>query len=120
MKFYQYPSCGSCREAKTWLKERGELERAQQVHLVEQTPSKEALRALWQKSELPLKRFFNTSGGSYRALDLKNTYADYSDEQRLDLLAADGMLIKRPLLETEQGVCVGFKQEQWAAALGEV
>ncbi|MEC9400381.1 MAG: ArsC/Spx/MgsR family protein, partial [Myxococcota bacterium] len=72
----------------------------------------------WEKSGLPLKKFFNTSGGSYRALDLKNTYDDYSDEERLGLLADDGMLIKRPLLDLEDTVLVGFKESAYEDALG--
>ena len=116
MKFYQYPKCSSCRKAKKWL-DANAIE-VEAIHLVEETPDKETLKALWEKSGLPLKKFFNTSGGSYRALDLKNTYDDYSDDERLGLLADDGMLIKRPLLELEDSVLVGFKESVYEDALG--
>ena len=85
MKFYHYPNCSSCKKAKKWLESNGVEFEA--IHLVDETPDKDTLQALWEKSGLPLKKFFNTSGGSYRALDLKNTYDDYSDEERLGLLA---------------------------------
>ena len=116
MKFYHYPNCGSCKKAKKWLESNGVEFEA--IHLVDETPDKDTLQALWEKSGLPLKKFFNTSGGSYRALDLKNTYDDYSDEERLGLLADDGMLIKRPLLDLEDTVLVGFKESAYEDALG--
>ena len=116
MKFYHYPNCSSCKKAKKWLESNGVEFEA--IHLVDETPDKDTLQALWQKSGLPLKKFFNTSGGSYRALDLKNTYDDYSDEERLGLLADDGMLIKRPLLDLEDTVLVGFKESAYEDALG--
>ena len=68
---------------------------------------------MWKASGLDLKRFFNTSGGSYRALNLKDDYAGLTDDQRLDLLAADGKLIKRPLLVTDTTVLVGFKEAEY-------
>ncbi|MEC9441509.1 MAG: arsenate reductase family protein [Myxococcota bacterium] len=116
MKFYHYPNCSSCKKAKKWLESNGVEFEA--IHLVDETPDKDTLQALWEKSGLPLKKFFNTSGGSYRALDLKNTYDDYSDEERLGLLADDGMLIKRPLLDLEDTVLVGFKESAYEDALG--
>ena len=116
MKFYHYPKCSSCRKAKKWL-ESNDIE-GEAIHLVDETPDSETLQALWEKSGLPLKKFFNTSGGSYRALDLKNTYGDYTDEERLGLLADDGMLIKRPILELDDTVLVGFKESAYEDALG--
>lgn len=104
---YQYPNCSTCRKAAKWLDANGiEVEA---IHIVEQTPSKEELERLWDASGLDLKKFFNTSGGSYRALNLKETYTTLSDDERLELLAADGMLIKRPILATDDAVLVGFK-----------
>ncbi len=112
MKFYHYPKCSNCRKAKKWLEEHG-FDDYEAIHIVEQTPSLEDLRTFWQDSGLPLKKFFNTSGGSYRALNLKDRYADLSDQERLELLADDGMLIKRPILVTSDGVLVGFKPQAY-------
>ena len=76
-------------------------------------PSYEELRLWYQKSGLPLKRFFNTSGLAYKALDLKNRLPDMTEEDQLRLLASDGMLVKRPILITENRVLVGFKEQEW-------
>lgn len=113
MKFYEYPKCSTCRNAKKWLTA-AELE-FESVHLVSDTPSRAEIERLWKASGLDLKKFFNTSGGSYRALNLKDTYKDLSDVERLDLLAADGMLIKRPILESGDNVLVGFKEAEYSS-----
>lgn len=108
---YHYPNCSTCRRASKWLDAHGiDVEK---IHLVEQTPDKTDLERLWKSSGLDLKKFFNTSGGSYRALNLKETYADLSDDERLELLANDGMLIKRPILDTVDSVLVGFKESRY-------
>ncbi len=115
MKFYHYPNCSTCRKAAKWLDAQGvEVEK---VHLVEDTPSKDELERLWKESGLKLKKFFNTSGGSYRSLNLKDTYDSLSDDERLELLAGDGMLIKRPILDTGKNVLVGFKEATYGEAL---
>lgn len=114
--FYHYPNCDGCRKAAKWLDANGvEVEK---IHLVEQTPDRATIERLWRASGLPLKKFFNTSGGSYRALNLKDTYNDLSDDERLELLAGDGMLIKRPILDLGDAVLVGFKPDNYAAACG--
>ena len=82
-----------------------------------QNPTQEELRLWHQKSGLPLKRFFNTSGQQYRALELKDKLPTLTEEEQFSLLATDGMLVKRPLLVTEDRVLVGFKEAEWAAAL---
>lgn len=119
MKLYHYPKCSTCRKARKWLDENGHEDQYELIDLVEQTPSRDTIEAAWRASGLDLKKFFNTSGQSYRALDLKNTYAGLDDDQRLDLLAADGKLVKRPLLvfNDGDGVLVGFKDTTWADAL---
>ncbi len=88
-------------------------------HIAEQAPTEQELRKWWQASGLSLKRFFNTSGLKYRALNLAAKIGEMSEEEQLQLLASDGMLVKRPLLITDDGFVVpGFKEEAWHAALG--
>ncbi|WP_017726353.1 arsenate reductase family protein [Halalkalibacterium ligniniphilum] len=111
LTFYHYPKCGTCRKAKKWLDENGiEVE---SVHIVEQPPSKEELERLYKRSGLELKKFFNTSGMKYRELGLKDKVKEASEEELLDLLASDGMLIKRPILTDGERVTVGFKEDEY-------
>lgn len=114
--FVEYPKCSTCRKAAAWLKEQGiEVE---DRHIVEQAPTEEELRAWWQASGLPLRRFFNTSGMKYRELGLAARLGEMSEVEQLQLLASDGMLVKRPLLVTPAGkVIPGFRAEQWQEAL---
>ncbi len=114
--FLEYPKCSTCRKARAWLEEQGQS--FDDRHIVEQNPSREELRAWWQQSGLPLRRFFNTSGMKYRELELAARLPEMSEEEQLDLLASDGMLVKRPLLITDQAVIPGFKAEVWSTALG--
>lgn len=114
--FYHYPKCSTCRRASRWLEERNiEFDT---IHIVESPPTKSELERLWKMSGLKLKRFFNTSGGSYRSLNLKDSYDALSDDERLELLAGDGMLIKRPILATKESVVVGFKESDYEDVLG--
>jgi arsenate reductase len=107
---YLYNKCGTCRKAKKWLDEQGVA--YNEVPIVDEPPTKEQLRAYWQQSGLELKKFFNTSGQSYRELGLKDRLKDMSEEEMLDLLASDGKLIKRPLIVGEGKTTVGFKEEE--------
>lgn len=109
--FYWYPKCGTCRKAKKWLDENGV--KVNEVHIVDQPPTKEELKELYQKSGLPLKKFFNTSGQKYRELGLKDRVHTASDDELLDLLASDGMLIKRPVLTDGTSVVVGFNEQEY-------
>ncbi len=104
-----YPNCTGCRKAKKWLEQHDVAFEA--VHIVEATPSAEELKVIWQASELPLKKFFNTSGMKYRELGLKDKLATMSEEEQLALLASDGMLIKRPIVTDGKKVTLGFKEE---------
>lgn len=115
MLLIEYPKCSTCRKAKQWLEGQGIV--FEDRHIVEQTPTVEELDIWQQRSGLPLKKFFNTSGQSYRTLGLKEKLDGMSREEQLTLLASDGMLIKRPILVTEDTMLVGFKQEQWEQAL---
>ena len=109
--FIEYPKCSTCKKAKKWLEERGVsfVDR----HIVEENPTKEELREWHQKSGLPLKRFFNTSGLKYKELKLKDKLPAMSEEEQYELLSTDGMLVKRPILITEKGLITGFKENEW-------
>ena len=115
MLFLEYPPCSTCKKAKKWLDDNGIAYTAR--HIKEQNPSAEEL-ALWlEKSGLPVKKFFNTSGLKYKELGLKAKLPDMTVEDQLSLLAADGMLVKRPLLVGEDFVLTGFKEKEWAEKL---
>lgn len=115
MLFVNYPKCSTCRKAKNWLDEHGiEYESR---HIIEDNPTSEDLRKWWEISGLPLKRFFNTSGMKYRELKLKDKLPDMSEDEQLDLLATDGMLVKRPVLVNDDVVLVGFKVKEWEEKL---
>jgi arsenate reductase len=86
-------------------------------HIIDDNPAAEELRKWWETSDLPLKRFFNTSGMKYRELKLKDKLPDMSEDEQLDLLATDGMLVKRPILVNEDIVLVGFKVKEWEEKL---
>ena len=116
MLFLCYPKCTTCQKAKAWLEERGVSYDLRDIKL--ENPSAEELRQLWNKSGLPLKKFFNTSGLQYKALGLKDKLPAMSEEEQLALLGTDGMLVKRPILEGEDFVLVGFRQAEWEAKLG--
>ncbi|MEA3602269.1 arsenate reductase family protein [Bacillus subtilis] len=111
LTFYWYSKCGTCRKAKKWLEEHGK--EINEIHIAEQPPSKEELKALYEKSGLDLKKFFNTSGMKYRELNLKEKLYHMSEDEQLELLASDGMLIKRPLTTDGEKVTVGFKEDQF-------
>ena len=115
MLFLEYPPCTTCKKAKKWLRDSG-LEFTAR-HIKEANPTAEEL-SLWQeKSGLELKKFFNTSGMIYRDLGLKDKLPTMTREEQLALLASDGMLVKRPILVTEDAVLVGFKEAQWEKLL---
>lgn len=114
--FVEYPKCTTCKKAKKWLDEHG-IEYVDR-HIVEESPTAEELAAWRERSGLPLRRFFNTSGIKYRELGIKAKLdAGMSEEDAFALLATDGMLVKRPLVVADDFVLVGFKEEQWAEAL---
>ena len=111
MKVYCYPKCTTCQRAIKWLDSKSiEYEL---INIKENNPDKETLRTLWQKSGLELKKFFNTSGILYREMELSKKLPAMNDEEKLNLLATDGMLVKRPIFITENVVLVGFKESEW-------
>lgn len=111
MLFIEYPKCTTCKKAKKWLEENG-VEFTDR-HIVENNPSKEELKEWYEKSGLPLKRFFNTSGMKYKEMKLKDKLPEMSEEEQLELLATDGMLVKRPLLIGDTFAIPGFKEQTW-------
>ena len=115
MLFLEYPPCTTCKKAKAWLQGKG-LEFTAR-HIKEENPTAEEL-ALWQeKSGLELKKFFNTSGLVYKDLGLKDKLPTMPREEQLALLASNGMLVKRPIVVTEDAVLVGFKEKDWEKLL---
>ena len=116
LKFICYPKCTTCIKAKKWLDERGIAYELRDIK--EDNPTADELREWHEKSGLPLKKFFNTSGLLYKSLDLKNKLPAMSEEEMLAFLATDGMLVKRPLLVGDGSVLVGFKEAEWIKSLG--
>ena len=108
-----YAKCSTCQKALKWLDEQGIAYELRPIK--ENNPTAEELKKWYQKSGLPLKRFFNTSGNLYKELQLKDKLPDMTEEEQLSLLATDGMLVKRPLLVSDNYVCPGFKEADWKA-----
>ena len=109
LKFYWYPKCSTCRKAKAWL-EQADVQ-FETIDLVQDTPSADTFEKWITASGLPVRRFFNTSGMKYRELGLKDKMADLSVEEASELLASDGMLVKRPLLnKDDQFLTNGFNE----------
>lgn len=111
MLFVNYPKCSTCQKARKFLEERGVS--FEDRNIKEQNPSADELKEWIAKSGLPIKRFFNTSGILYRQMELKDKLPNMSEQEMIDLLATDGMLVKRPILVTEDTVLTGFRQEEW-------
>ena len=115
MLFLHYPKCTTCQRARKWLDGQGAAYEARDIK--EDNPTLEELTAWYRRSGLPLKKFFNTSGLQYRALGLKDRLPEMSEDEQLALLASDGMLVKRPLLVTEETAIPGFREAEWQEAL---
>lgn len=113
--FICYDRCSTCKKAEKWMNDHEVAFEKRPIK--EENPSAEELKSWWEMSGLPLKRFFNTSGQLYKSMNLKDKLKDMSDEEQLQLLATDGMLVKRPLLLAGEKVLVGFKEQEWQDAL---
>ncbi|MBE6488527.1 MAG: arsenate reductase family protein [Methanosphaera stadtmanae] len=111
MLFIEYPRCSTCRKAKKWLDEH-EIE-YEDRDIVKDNPQKDELKEWYEKSDLTLKRFFNTSGKVYRELKLKDKLPDMTEDEQLELLATDGMLVKRPIIVSDNYITTGFKEKEW-------
>lgn len=115
LKFICYPKCTTCQKARKWLDDNKIEYEFSDIKL--DNPTLDELTEWYKKSGLPLKKFFNTSGLLYKSLDLKNKLLTMSEEEMLNLLATDGMLVKRPLLIGDSFVLVGFKEAEWSVTL---
>ncbi len=111
MLFIEYPKCSTCKKAKKWLDDHDitYMDR----HIVEDNPTYDELKEWYIRSGLPLKRFFNTSGMLYKEQKLKDRLPEMSQDEQLHLLATNGMLVKRPIVVTDDGILVGFKEAEW-------
>ena len=109
--FIEYPKCSTCKKAKKWLLDNN-IEFTDR-NIVEDTPTKEELKKWIKESKKDIKKFFNTSGLKYKELNLKEKLINMTDEEKIKLLSSDGMLIKRPLVITENKILTGFREEEW-------
>ncbi|WP_108821186.1 arsenate reductase family protein [Dysgonomonas sp. Marseille-P4361] len=113
--FLQYPKCGTCQKAAKWLKENNVNVNSRDI--TKENPTKEELTGWIKKSGLPIAKFFNTSGKIYKENNLKKKVKSASEDELLDILASNGMVVKRPLIITDNFVLIGFKEEEWAEKL---
>ena len=111
MLFLEYPKCSTCKKAKKWLDEQDIS--YEDRHIIEDNPTVEELKDWHERSGLPLKQFFNTSGMLYKQMDLKEKLPQMTEDEQLKLLATNGMLVKRPLVVGEDFVLTGFKEAEW-------
>lgn len=111
LSFYWYPNCGSCKRAKKWFEDNNVS--YESIHIVNETPSKEEILSLMEKTDLPPRRFFNTSGRVYREMNMKDKVVDATKEEMASYLASDGMLIRRPIVTDGKKVTIGFKEEEF-------
>ena len=111
MLFVCYPKCSTCKKAQKWLDENGKNYEIRDIKT--DKPSEDELAEWWEKSGLPLKRFFNTSGNLYKEMKLKDRLPEMSEADQISILATDGMLVKRPILVSEDKVLVGFREKEW-------
>lgn len=115
MLFIEYPKCSTCQKAKAWLDSHhiDYIDR----HIKENKPTLEELTTWYKKANLPIRKMFNTSGLLYKELNLKDKLDSMSDEEKLVLLASDGMLVKRPVIVCDDVILFGFKEEEWRRLL---
>ena len=111
MEFICYPKCTTCKKAQAWL-DKNEIKYTLR-DIKENNPSYEEIKGWYEKSGIPLKKFFNTSGLIYRSMNLKDKLSEMSEEEQLKLLSTDGMLVKRPILLKDGKVVIGFKETDW-------
>ncbi len=117
MKMYHYPNCSTCKKARRFVDSHGQQLTAL-IDIVKNPPTESEIRDIWKRSGVPLRRLFNTSGQSYRQGGFKDRLPSMSEQEQISALAADGKLIRRPLLAYPQGALVGFKEPEWLEAFG--
>ncbi len=115
MLFIEYPKCTTCQKARKFLVDNNVDFTAR--HIKEDNPTYDELKLWYEKSGLPLKKFFNTSGLLYKSMNLKNKLPEMSEDEQLKLLSTDGMLVKRPILITDTKILVGFRENDWLDAI---
>ena len=115
MKFICYPKCTTCKKAQAWLDSKGLTYEVRDIKT--ENPTEAEITVWYKKSGLPLKKFFNTSGLLYKSMQLRDKLADMTEEEQIKLLSTDGMLVKRPILVTENTVLVGFKEKDYEILL---
>ena len=109
--FIEYPKCSTCQKAKKWL-EQNKIE-FDDRHILENNPTKEELKKWIKQSGYDIKKFFNTSGMKYKELNLKEKLPNMTDDEKIQILSTDGMLVKRPLIITDDLILVGFREKEW-------
>lgn len=115
MLFIEYPKCTTCQKAKKWLDD-NKIEYTDR-HIKEDNPTYDELKAWYEKSGLPLKKFFNTSGMLYKSMSLKDKLPTMTEDEQLRLLATDGMLVKRPIIVSDNVILTGFREKEWEEKL---
>lgn len=115
MLFIEYPKCSTCQKAKKWLDD-NQFE-YESRHIKEENPTFDELKEWYHQSGMPLKKFFNTSGLLYKSMGLKDKLPDMSEDEQLRLLATDGMLVKRPIIVSDQAILIGFRPKEWEEKL---
>ncbi len=115
MLFLEYPKCSTCKKAKKWLEDNGL--KFEDRHIVEQNPTAGELKKWLDMSGAPVKKFVNTSGMKYRELNLKDKLKEMNEDEVINLIATDGMLVKRPIVVTDDAVLTGFKEAEWEEKL---
>ena len=116
--FIEYPKCTTCKKAKKWLED-NQID-FEDRNIVENTPTEQELNKWINQSEQDIRKWFNTSGLKYRELNLKEKLQTMTDREKIKILASDGMLIKRPILVSDKGILIGFKEEKWRDLLLEI
>lgn len=113
--FIEYPKCSTCQKAKKWLED-NKIE-FDDRHIIENNPTEEDLKEWITKSGKEIKKWFNTSGLKYKELNLKEKLPNMTDEEKIKILASNGMLVKRPIFISDKGILIGFKEEEWKETL---
>ncbi|NLP30488.1 MAG: arsenate reductase family protein [Clostridiales bacterium] len=113
VQFICHPRCSTCDKARKWLDDKGISYEVRDIR--NPNPTEEELRKWVEQSQLPLKKFFNTSGAIYRGLELAKKLPEMGEDEQFELLASDGMIVKRPILLVEDKILVGFKESEWEA-----
>lgn len=111
MIFIEYPKCSTCKKAKKWLDDHNI--KYEDRHIIENNPTFDELKEWYHKSNLDIKRFFNTSGMLYKEMNLKDKLPNMNEDEMLEILSTNGMLVKRPLIISNDVILTGFKEKEW-------